>query len=449
MSVLRRGVRIAAAAAAALPLWLVPAAAERFPAEAFTLQNGMQVVVVPNHRSPAVTQMVWYKVGSADDPPGKSGIAHFLEHLMFKGTKSYPPGAFSALIAKQGGRDNAFTAADYTAFYETVAADRLPLAMRLEADRMTGLQLDDKVVLPERKVVLEERHMRVDNKPAGILDEELNARLFLHEPYRNPNIGWEDEIERLGTNDALAFYRRWYMPNNAVLVVGGDVDPTSVKTLAERWFGPTPARALPPRERASEPPHHAAVRVTMKSAHVAVPSWERLYLAPSYRMGATGEAYPLQVLAEILGGGVKSRLYKTLVLDKKLALSVGADYEPGARDLTSFEIYATPKDGVAVADLEAAIDGVLRRLLATGAAPEEVKAAEDRMLAASVYDEDSLTGPAETIGAGLTIGCTLADVEAWPERIAKVTAAEVDAAARAVLKSRNSATGVLLPERTS
>ncbi|HEV2302723.1 MAG TPA: pitrilysin family protein [Stellaceae bacterium] len=440
---------IAAAAATALPLWLVPAAAERFPAEAFTLRIGMQVVVVPNHRSPAVTQMVWYKVGSADDPPGKSGIAHFLEHLMFKGTKKYPPGAFSARIAHNGGRDNAFTAADYTAFYETVAADRLELAMRLEADRMTGLTLDDKVVLPERKVVLEERRMRVDNKPAGVLDEELTARLFLHEPYRNPNIGWGEEIRRLGTQDALAFYRRWYMPNNAILVVGGDVEPAAVKKLAERYFGPIPARPLPPRERAAEPPHHAAVRVTMKSAHVAVPSWDRRYIAPSYRMGDTSEAYPLQVLAEILGGGVRSRLYKTLVLEKKLALSVGADYEPGARDLTTFELYATPKEGVTVAGLEAAIDGVLRHLLAAGLAPAEVKAAQERMLAAAVYEEDSLTGPAETIGAGLAIGRTLADIEAWPDRIAKVTAAEVDAAARAVLVERNSATGILLPEHTS
>ena len=438
-----------AAAASVLPLFVVSAAAERFPAETFILKNGLQVVVAPNHRSAAVTQMLWYKVGSADDPSGRSGLAHFLEHLMFKGTKAFPPGAFSALVARQGGRDNAFTAADYTAFYETVAPDRLALAMRLEADRMTGLELDDKVVLPERKVVLEERRMRVDNKPAAVLDEELSARLYLHEPYRNPNIGWGGEVRRLGTDDALAFYRRWYMPNNAILVVGGDVEPGPVKELAERWFGPIPAGALPGRERAAEPPHHAAVRVMMKSARVAMPSWERLYLAPSYRMGDTSEAYPLQVLAEILGGGVKSRLYKTLVLDKKLALSTGADYEPGARDLTTFELYATPKEGVAVADLEAAIDGVLRDLVSAGVAPAEVKAAQGRMLAASIYEQDSLTGPAETIGAGLAIGRTLADVEAWPDRIAKVTAAEVEAAARAVLKSRNSATGVLLPARTS
>ena len=448
MRLLRKGLLVAAAAAA-LPLVGLAAAAERFPAETFVLKNGLQVVVAPSHRSPAVTQMLWYKIGSADDPSGKSGLAHFLEHLMFKGTNRHPAGEFSALIAKEGGRDNAFTAADYTAFYETVARDRLALAMQLEADRMTGLALDDELVLPERRVVLEERRMRVDNKPRAVLDEELNARLFLHAPYRNPNIGWGEEVRRLGTADALAFYRRWYMPNNAVLVVGGDVEPAAVKALAERVFGPIPARPLPPRRRAEEPPHHAAVRVTMKSAHVAMPSWERLYLAPSYRAGETSEAYPLQVLAEILGGGVRSRLYKALVIDKKLALSTGADYEPGALDRTTFELYATPKEGVAVADLEKAIDEVLRQLLAHGVTAAEVEAAENRMLAAAAYDEDSLTGPAETIGAGLALGRSLADVEAWPDRIAKVTAAEVAAAARAVLVEHQSATGVLLPERTS
>jgi len=393
--------------------------------------------------------MVWYKVGAADDPLGKSGIAHFLEHLMFKGTAAVPPGGFAALIARNGGRDNAFTTQDYTAFHETIGRDQLELIMRLEADRMTGLLLDDKILLPERDVVLEERRMRIDNEPAALLGEQLRATLFLHHPYRNPTIGWPNEIRRLGTDDALVSYRKWYAPNNAILVIAGDVDSAEVRPLAERYFGPIPARSLPARARVEEPLHHAAARIEMKSARAARPQWNRSYLAPSYRAGETAQAYPLQVLAEILGGGAGSRLYKTLVLDRGLALSVGIHYSPSAIDLTTFGLYATPKRDVSVADLETAIDGELRRLVRDGVEPDEVPRAKERMQAASVYARDSLSGPPNIIGAGLAIGQSLDEIEAWPDRIGAVTPAEVDAAARALLVERNSVTGVLLPEPTS
>lgn len=426
-----------------------PARAQRFAGETFTLDNGMQVVVVPNHRAPAVMQMVWYKVGGADDPLGKSGIAHFLEHLMFKGTAAAPPGAFTASISRSGGRNNAFTTQDYTAFHETVARDQLELVMRLEADRMTGLVLDDKVVLPERDVVLEERRMRIDNEPAALLAEQLRATLFLHHPYRNPNIGWETEIRGLGTADADAFYRKWYMPNNAILVIAGDVSAAEVRPIAEQYFGPIPSRPPPLRARVEEPRHYAATRLEMKSARAAQPRWSRSYLAPSYRLGETTHAYPLQVLAEILGGGASSRLYKILVLDRGLALSAGAHYSPSAIDLATFGVYASPKPGVSVADLEAAVDTELQRLVRDGVDPKEVQRAKERMQAASVYAGDSLSGPANIIGAALAIGQSLKEAEAWPERIGAVTPAEVDAAARAVLVERNSVTGVLLPEPTS
>jgi zinc protease len=438
-----------ALACVALMLLAAPASAQRFAAESSTLDNGLQVVVVPNHRIPAVVQMVWYKVGAADDPLGKSGVAHFLEHLMFKGTAAVPPGEFAASIARNGGRDNAFTTQDYTAFHETIARDRLDLVMRLEADRMTGLVLDDKVVLPERDVVLEERQMRIDNEPATLLGEQLRAALYLHHPYRNPTIGWPHEIRLLGTADALASYRKWYAPNNAILVIAGDVDLADARPLAEQYFAAIPSQALPVRARVQEPPHHAAARLEMKSARAAQPQWNRSYLAPSYRAGETTQAYPLQVLAEILGGGAGSRLHKTLVLDRSLALSAGAHYSPSTIDLTAFGLYATPKPGVSVSDLEAAIDGELRRLVRDGVESDEVRRAKERMQAASVYARDSLSGPANIIGAGLAIGQSLDDVEAWPDRIGQVTPAEVDAAARAVLVERNSATGVLLPEPTS
>ena len=427
-----------------------PAArAQHFDAHSFTLDNGMRVAVAPNHRVPAVTQMVWYKVGAADDPHGKSGLAHFLEHLMFKGTRATPAGAFSAAIAKNGGRDNAFTTEDYTVFHETVARDRLDLVMRLEADRMTGLVLDDKAVLPERDVVLEERRMRIDNEPAALLQEQLRATLFLHHPYRIPTIGWEIEIRKLGTADALAYYRDWYAPNNAILVVAGDVEEAEVQTLAARYFGAVAAHPVAQRARVGEPEHHAAARIEMKSARAAEPSWRRLYLAPSYRAGDTRHAYPLEVLAEILGGGATSRLYKALVLDRELALSVDASYDPGAIDLATFDLSAAPKPGVPVAELEAAVDGELRRILEQGVSDDEVRRAEERMGAAAAYAQDSLSGPADIIGAALAIGQTLDDVEAWPERIGRVTAEEIAAAARDVLVERNSATGILLPEHTS
>ena len=428
---------------------VTPAAAQRFNAESFTLGNGLQVIVLPNHRVPAVTQMVWYKTGAADDPRGKSGIAHFLEHLMFKGTRANPGAAFSALIAQNGGRDNAFTTEDYTVFHETVATDRLDLAMRLEADRMTGLVLDDAAVLPERDVILEERRMRIDNDPSALLREQLIAGLYLNASYHNPTIGWEHEMRGLGTADALAFYRDWYAPNNAILIVAGDVETAEVRVLAERHFGPLAARSVPPRLRLEEPPHYAAIRLEMKSPRAAQPSWRRFYLAPSYRAGATQHVYALQILAEILAGSADSRLHKALVLDKKLALSVGAGYSPSALGLAEFGVYATPKPGVAIADIEAAVEAELHRLLEHGVEAEEVAQAARRMQASAIYSQDSLSGPANIVGTALAIGRSLDEVAAWPDKLGAVTPAEVAAAARAVLVERNSATGILLPERTS
>jgi zinc protease len=425
------------------------AEAQRFNTESFTIQNGLQVVVLPNHRVPAVTQMVWYKTGAADDPRGKSGIAHFLEHLMFKGTRANPGAAFSALIAQNGGRDNAFTTEDYTVFHETVAKDRLDLAMRLEADRMTGLVLDDSAVLPERDVILEERRMRIDNDPSALLREQAIASLYLNASYHNPTIGWEHEMRGLGTADALAFYRDWYAPNNAILIVAGDVEAAEVKTLAERHFGPIAARSVPPRLRLEEPPHYAPIRLEMKSPRAAQPSWRRFYLAPSYRAGATQHVYALQILAEILAGSADSLLHKTLVLDKKLALSVGTGYSPSALGLAEFGVYATPKPGVAIADIEAAVDAELHRVLEHGVEAAEVAQAARRMQASAIYSQDSLSGPANIVGTALAIGRSLDEVAAWPDRIGAVTPAEVAAAARAVLVERNSATGILLPERTS
>ena len=406
----------------------------------FTLKNGLQVVVISNHRAPIAIQMLWYKVGSADEPAGKSGIAHFLEHLMFKGTPSVPPGEFSKIVARNGGQDNAFTSHDYTAYFQRVARDRLELVMRLEADRMANLTLTDAEVLPERDVVLEERRSRTGNNPGAQLYEQSRAAFYLHHPYRNPVIGWKNEIERLNTRDALDFYRKYYAPNNAVLIIAGDVTADEVRRLAEKYYGPIAARATPPRDRLVEPPHLAARRVVLKSPQVGQPSWSRRYLAPSYNAGEKQHAPALQVLSQILGGGSTSRLYRALVVDAKIAASAGAWYSPDDLDLGSFGLSGSPRPGTDPAALQKAmleqVNGLLPR-------------ARKSLLAAAIYVRDGLRAGPNIIGRALTTGRTVADVESWPERIGKVTVEQVNAAARAVLLERNSVTSVLLPDPAS
>ena len=423
--------------------------AKQFNAKTFTLANGLEVAVIENHRAPIVTQMIWYKVGAADEHRGKTGIAHFLEHLMFRGTKETPPGMFSRIIAENGGRENAFTTADYTAFFQSVAADRLELVMKLEAERMTGLAISDAVVLPERDVILEERRTRIDNSPAALLNEQVNAAQYLNHPYHNPVIGWESEMHGLTTQDALDYYHTWYAPNNAVLVIDGDVTVDAVHALADKYYGPIPSRPVPERHRAEEPPKVASTRLVMKSPRAGEPNWTRSYLAPSYTAGDKQYAYALQVLAEALGGGPTSRLYRALVLDKGVALSAGAFYNPGALDLSTFGFYGTPQKGVAIADFEAALEAELKRALTDGIGAEEIERAKQHMQAQAVYARDSLDGPARIIGAALATGRPLDDVETWPQHIGAVTVEQVNAAAKLVIHDDTAVTGVLLPEPTS
>ncbi len=426
-----------------------PAAAKVFEPETFTLANGMQVVVASNHRVPVVTHMVWYKVGSADEVPGKSGIAHFLEHLMFKGTPSVPPGEFSKIVARNGGQDNAFTSYDYTGYFQNVAKDRLELVMKLEADRMANLVLTDAEVDPERKVILEERRQTLDNRPASRLNEQMIAAQFMNHPYGRSVIGWEHEIRGLTTADAIAWHRRYYAPNNAILVVGGDITAAELKPLAEKYYGAVPARPVPPRVRVQEPTQQAARRVVLQSEQVRQPSWRRTYLAPSYSRGAMEHAYPLQVLAEIIGGGATGRLYKSLVLPGVLAVGASAYYDASAIDLTTFSVAASPKIGVELEKVEAAVDKVLAEILEKGVTQEELDNAKRRLQDAAILGRDSFNGGARTLGAALAMGRTVDDVESWPDRIGAVTVEQVAAAARHVLVERQSVTGILLPKPTS
>jgi zinc protease len=425
------------------------ARAAMFEAQSYTLPNGLQLVVIPNHRAPIVTQMVWYKVGAADEPSGVSGIAHFLEHLMFRGTKMVEPGQFSRVVAENGGQENAFTTRDFTAYFENVAADRLELVMKLEADRMANLELTDAVVTPEREVIIEERHMRIDNNPAALFDEQLQTALFLHHPYRIPTIGWENEMRKLSTGDALTFYHRWYAPNNAAVIIAGDVDPAAVKTMAEKYYGPIAERAVPARQRVEEPPKVATARLSMKSPRVSEINWSRQWLAPSYHAGDKQLAYALQVLAQVLGGGADSPLYKGLVIDHPLALSAGAFYDPNAYDLSTFGFSANLKNGVSVADFEAALEGILKNALNDGITAEQVARAKERMVANVAYARDSLSGPARIVGTALATGRTLEDVQAWPDRIAAVTLDQVREAAKQVIREDIAVTGVLMPGATS
>jgi zinc protease len=370
---------VALAALAAVAMTAVaPARALNIEVARFTLGNGMQVVVIPDRRAPVVTQMVWYKVGAADEPQGKAGIAHFLEHLMFKGTPQVPAGEFSRIVRRHGGEDNAFTSQDFTAYYQRISKDRLDLVMGLEADRMRNLQLTDAAVLPEREVIKEERRQRTDNDPANRLGEQLDAALYLAHPYGKPVIGWMSEMSQLNRDDAIGFYRQHYTPSNAVLVVAGDVDPSEVKALADKHFGVLPNSAQPQaRIRTSEPEPVASRRVTLADPQVATPMVQRAYLAPSYRTAKPGEAEALEVLAEVLGGNSTSRLYRGLVVNHQVAAQAGASYSGENLDSGNFVIYATPVPGGTNEAAEAALDSELDRLAREGTTEDEVARARN------------------------------------------------------------------------
>jgi zinc protease len=415
--------------------------------EAFTLKNGLQVVVIPDHRAPVVTHMVWYRVGSADEARGKSGVAHFLEHLMFKGTKTIPPGEFSKIIARNGGDDNAFTAWDYTAYYERIARDRLELVMKMEADRMRHLRLEDaKTVLSERDVIIEERRQRTDNNPGVRLNERMRAMLYPHHPYGTPVIGWLHEMQGLTQVDAIAWYRTWYAPNNAILVVAGDVDAASLKPLAEKYFGPlAPTKNLPARNWTKDPPADAALRVSLSDPKVRQPSLSRLYVSVSYATAKGREAHALDVAGEILGGTETSRLYRALVEDKKLAVAAGASADTSGLGGGTFGIYATPAEGVSLETLEAAVDGVIADFLKNGPTGAELERAKSRLAAAAIYAEDDQAQLANIFGSSLAQGETIDSVVNWQDEIMKVSRDDVLAAARKTLVATGSVTGWLLP----
>lgn len=402
--------------------------------ESFTLDNGLQVVVIPDRRAPVVTHMIWYKVGSADEPEGQSGVAHFLEHLMFKGTHDHPNGEFSKMVADRGGQENAFTSTDYTAYFQKVAKQHLPLMMKLEADRMENLVLSDEVVTPERDVVLEERRMRVDSEPGSRLQEALNSITFVNHPYGSPVIGWQSEIEALNKEAAIAFYDRFYTPNNAVVVIAGDVDVDAVRKLAQETYGKVARRAEPgERLRPAEPPLAGERRIAVSDPRVRQESLSQIWIVPSQTTGEGRTPEALDILSYILGEGPSSRLHKALVLDQEAALSAGAYYQGSALDNGRFGLYAVPRPGYTLEDMERLIATELQKLLETGVTEEEVKRARNSMVASAIYAQDSQSGLARLFGGALTTGQTIENVQTWPSQVQAVTPEDVLDAARTYL----------------
>ena len=410
----------------------------------FALTNGMQVVVIPDHRAPVVTQMLWFKVGAVDDPPGISGLAHFFEHMMFRGTKAVPNDVFSQTIAKNGGEENAFTTHDYTAFFEQISSDRLKLAMDLEADRLANLDLSDNNVTTERDVVLEERRMRIDNDPQALANEQIEAALHLSHPYGRPVIGWADEVRRIDTMSARDFYKRHYAPNNAFLIIAGDVTADQVRVLAQSEYGKVAARELQPRAEFTEPPRLAETRMTIARPDVKVPIFQRVYRVPSYAQAAPGQAEGLEVLAQSLGADTTGTLYRVLVEEKKLATEAGANYDGYVRDASEFTVYAVPRPGVSLETLERAVDQVLAGAAATPLQSADLNRAKTQLVAAVTYRHDSQFAMASAYGTALVIGLTVDDVNEWPSRIRTVAADDVEKAAAGLVR-RNAVSAYLVP----
>jgi zinc protease len=414
----------------------------------FTLGNGLQVVVIPDHRTPVVTEMIWYKVGSADETPGKSGLAHFLEHLMFKGTAKHPAGEFSQTVLRVGGNENAFTSTDYTAYFQRVPREQLGKMMEFEADRMTGLILKDENVLPERDVVLEEFNMRVANNPEARLVEQIMSALYLNHPYGRPVIGWRQEIEKLDREDALAFYKRYYAPNNAILVIAGDVDARDVRPMVEKTFGMVAAQPAisATRIRPQEPEPAAARTVTLSDPRIEQPTLRRYYLAPSAATAAAGESPALDVLAQLMGGGSNSYLYRALVVDQPLAVSASAGYQGTSLDPTQFTIAASPKPGVDFSQIEQAIDAVIVEVAQHPVRAEDLERVKTQLIAEAIYAQDNQATLARWYGGALTTGLSIEDIRSWPDRIRNVTAEQVRAVAQKYLDSRRSVTGYLVKD---
>ena len=411
----------------------------------FTLDNGLELVVIEDHRAPVVTHMIWYRTGAADETPGHSGIAHFFEHLMFQGTDDLSPGEFSNTVEAQGGNDNAFTSWDYTAYFQRVAADRLGLMMQMEAERMRDLILSEEDVATERQVIIEERSQRTDSNPGALLNEQMAAAQFLNHPYGRPIIGWMHEITALDRDDALAFYTANYAPNNAIVVVAGDVTPEDALALAETHYGPlAPSDAITPRIRPSEPPQLAERRIVLTDERVSEPYVIRSYLATERNPGDQRKAAALTLLAEVLGGNPTTSVFaRDLQFGQAVATWSAAFYDGTSVDADTFGVYVMPVPGVSLADAEAAMDAVIAKFLTEGVDPAELDRIKTQVRASTIYARDDAGGLARMYGQALAVGLTVQDVQDWPDILQSVTEDEIMAAAAEVFDRKRAVTGWL------
>jgi len=413
----------------------------------FVLDNGMQVVVVEDRRAPVVQHMVWYRAGSADEPAGQSGVAHFLEHLLFKATDTMQAGELSATVAANGGESNAFTSYDYTAYFQRVAADRLGLMMRMEADRMTNIRLTDTDIETERNVIIEERKQLTENNPHALFSEQKNAAQYLNHRYGIPIIGWMHEMETLDMAEVLSFYSRFYAPGNAILVVSGAVTPETVRVLAEDTYGRIPANPdLRERIRTTEPPQTAARRLTYKDPRVAQEYISRSYIAPERDSGDQRKAAVLTLLAQVLGDGTTSYLAEKLQFEVPLAVYTGAFYQGVSLDATTFDIIMVPSEGVSLADAEAALDAALAQFIKDGVDSAALARIKMQLRASQIYALDNVGGIGNRYGRALTSGLTVQDVQEWPALLQSISEDEIIEAAHAVLQPEGSVTGWLMRE---
>ncbi len=409
----------------------------------FTLENGLEAVVLEDHRAPVVVHMLWYKAGAADEKPGVSGVAHFLEHLLFKATDTLESGEFSKVVEANGGSDNAFTSWDYTGYFQRVAADRLELMMQMEADRMRNIRLTEEDIRTERDVILEERSQRTDSEPGALFGEQRRAALYMNHPYGVPIIGWRHEMEQLSMEDALDFYSTYYAPNAAILVVAGDVDPAEVEELAKKHYGPLkPTEGLTERVRPAEPPQLAERRIVYEDARVAQPYVIRTYLAPERDAGDQTAAAALTMLAELLGGdSATSVLGKALQQDSQKAVYTAAFYSGVSYDDTSFGVIMVPSPGLSLQEAEDEMDAVIAQFMKDGIDAEKLARIKTQILASEIYAQDDVGGMARRYGAALTSGLTIKDVQDWPKLLAEVTEEDILAAAEMVFDRKKAVTG--------
>ena len=414
--------------------------------ETSRLDNGLDIIVIPDFRADVVTHMLWYRVGSADEPKGKSGIAHFFEHLMFRGTENIPSGEFSKTVARLGGQDNAFTSYDYTAYFQRIAKDKLGQMMQMEAERMQKLIIQPDIVAVERDVILEERSMRVDGRPSSLLAEQMRKRLHRGTAYEVPVIGWRKEIEQLNAEDARRFYRRYYAPDNAVLVVAGAVTLNEVTTLAQRHYGPLKPSGTPRNKRVAAQDlvvdEYQRAEV-MADARVRQNSWRRYYRLPQYQRADKRQFAAADVLAEILSGGLTGRLYQSLVVEKKLAVNAGAYSDSSRLDNGEFVIYATPTAETEFDVLARAIEAEIDNLKNHKASAAELRRAKRQLVSDLVYARDSQQSMANIFGRAAMLGLSPDDVLGWVDEIENVSAQEVRQAAQNLLLAERSITGHL------